>query len=110
MNYYQEISLLPTADIALYFLWQKVYQQIHLALVENKSADNGSSVGVAFPDYDADKYSLGNKIRLFARDAQTLEKMCCEKWLNHLNDYVELTTIKSVPAKTVGYACFKHAK
>ena len=58
MNYYQDITLLPDADIGLYFLWQKVYQQIHLALVENKSADNASAIGVAFPEYNVDKHHL----------------------------------------------------
>jgi CRISPR-associated endonuclease Csy4 len=110
MNYYQEITLLPNADINLYFIWQKLYQQIHLALVENKSADNSSAIGVAFPEYDADKYSLGTKLRLFAEDEQALEHMQCEKWLNRLSDYVHLGRIKPVPEKLAGYACFKHIK
>ncbi|MCO4790206.1 type I-F CRISPR-associated endoribonuclease Cas6/Csy4, partial [Vibrio cholerae] len=38
MNYYQEITLLPDADIALGFLWQNVFQQVHIALVEHKVA------------------------------------------------------------------------
>ena len=37
MNYYREITILPNADISFYFIWQKLYQQIHLALVENKT-------------------------------------------------------------------------
>ena len=57
MKYYQQISLMPTADIGLYFLWQKVYQQIHLALVENKSSDNVSAIGVSFPEYNTNRYS-----------------------------------------------------
>lgn len=110
MNHYQEITLLPNSDIDLYFIWQKLYQQIHLALVENKRADNQSIIGVAFPEYDAAEYSMGTKLRLFAVDKQTLEQMQCDKWLAQLKDYIHLSEIKPVPEKVEGYACFKHIK
>ncbi len=110
MNYYQEISVLPNADIGLYFLWQKFYQQIHLALVENKRADNASAIGLAFPEYDAGKYSLGTKLQLFAEEEKLLEQMCCERWLKRLSDYLYLSHIKPVPEKLAGHACFKHIK
>ncbi len=110
MNYYQEISLLPNADIGLYFLWEKVYQQIHLALVENKCADNASAIGVAFPEYNANRYCLGRKLRLFAEDEQSMEQTQFDQWLNRLSDYVHLSRIKPMPEKLAGYACFKHIK
>lgn len=110
MNYYQEISLLPNADIAVYFLWQKMYQQIHLALVDNKSADNSSAIGVVFPEYDPGKFSLGTKLRLIAADEKLLEQTHCEKWLTRLSDYAHVSRIKPVPEKLAGYACFKHIK
>jgi CRISPR-associated endonuclease Csy4 len=110
MKYYQEISLLPNAEITPYFIWHKIYQQIHLAFVENKTGDNSSAIGVAFPKYDADKYSLGTKLRLFAKDEILLQQMNCEKWLDRLRDYMHLCRIKPVPEKLEGYACFKHIK
>jgi CRISPR-associated endonuclease Csy4 len=110
MKYYQEITLLPNADITFYFVWQKLYQQIHLALVENKTGDNASAIGVAFPEYNADKYSLGTKLRLFAEDEKSMEQMHFEKWFNRLSDYVHLSNIKPVPEKLGGHACFKHIK
>ena len=110
MNYYQEISLLPNAEINLYFIWQKLFQQIHIALVENKTAGNVSAIGVAFPEYNVEKYSLGKKLRLFAEDEKSLEQMHFEKWFNRLSDYVHLTHIKPVPEKLAGHACFKHIK
>jgi CRISPR-associated endonuclease Csy4 len=110
MKYYQQISLVPTADIGLYFIWQKLYQQIHIALVENKTGDNASAIGVAFPEYNADKYYLGKKMRLLAENEKLLEKLQCEKSLNRLRDYVHVDQIKPVPEKIVGYACFKHIK
>lgn len=110
MNYYQEISLLHKANIELCCFWQTLYQQIHLTLVENKTTEDKSAVGVAFPEYDAAEYSLGTKLRLFAEDEQTLEQMQCEKWLNRLGDYVHLSGIRPVPKKTGEYACFSHIK
>ncbi len=110
MKYYRELTLLPQEDVNLYFIWQKLYQQIHLALVGNKNDDNASSIGVSFPGYDANKFSLGTKLRIFAEKEQTLEHMQCDQWLNRLSDYVHLGRIKPVPEKLAGHACFKHIK
>lgn len=110
MTYYQEVSLLPKARIGLYDFWQKLYQQVHLALAENKNAENTSRIGVSFPEYNADEFLLGTKLRLFAENEQLLEQMQCEKWLNRLSDYVHVSSIKPVPEKVTGHACFKHIK
>ncbi|MBL1422430.1 MAG: type I-F CRISPR-associated endoribonuclease Cas6/Csy4, partial [Alphaproteobacteria bacterium] len=45
MKYYLDITILPDEEANLGFLWHKVYQQIHIALVENKIADNQSAIG-----------------------------------------------------------------
>jgi len=110
MKYYREVKLLQQEDINLYFIWQKLYQQIHLALVENKTVDNASTIGVAFPEYNADKFFLGAKLRLFTEEEKLLEQMQCEKWLNRLKDYVHIYPIKPMPEKLAGHACFKHIK
>jgi CRISPR-associated endonuclease Csy4 len=110
MQYYQELTLLIQEDVDLYFIWHKLYQQLHLAFVENKTVNNTSAIGVAFPEYNADMYCLGKTLRLFAEDEKLLEQMHCEKWLNHLKDYVHLNSIKHVPEKITGHACFKHIK
>ncbi|WP_321394087.1 type I-F CRISPR-associated endoribonuclease Cas6/Csy4 [uncultured Desulfuromusa sp.] len=110
MVYYQEISLLPKARIGLYDFWQKLYQQIHLVLAENKIAENSSRVGVSFPEYNADEFLLGAKLRLFAADEQTLRDLQCEKWLERLRDYVHVNGIKPVPENVTEYACFRHIK
>ncbi len=97
MNYYQEITLLPDADIALGFLWQNVFQQVHIALVEHKVDSNRSLVAVGFPDYRQAKFPLGCKLRLFAKEQATLEKLDIHRWLARLEDYVHIKGIKSVP-------------
>jgi CRISPR-associated endonuclease Csy4 len=110
MNFYQELSILSNVDIGPYFIWQKVYQQIHLALVENKAKENASAVGSSFPEYNAAKYFLGTKLRLFAKEEKQLQQLCCDKRLGRLRDYVRVQSITPVPEKLTGYACFKHIK
>jgi CRISPR-associated endonuclease Csy4 len=107
MKYYIEITLLPNADIALYFLWQKVYQQIHLGLAGIKSEDNTVPVGVSFPQYDGKKYQLGSKLRLFSQESATLESVNISKWLNRLLDYIHITSVREVPANVDSFAIFK---
>lgn len=111
MQAYQEITLLPEADISLGFLWQKLYQQIHIALVEHKVADNQSLVAVGFPEYGAKGFPLGRKLRLFAPGRAQLERLNIESYLSRLSDYAHLKSIQTVPEPT-GYVSFMryHAK
>jgi CRISPR-associated endonuclease Csy4 len=110
MKYYQEIILLPPADISLYFLWQKVYQQIHIGFAENKNPDDTSSIGISFPEYDSINFLLGKKMLLLARDEIILNALNASRWLERLNDYLSVSLIKTVPENVKGYACFKHCK
>jgi len=110
MNVYQEVTLLSDPDITPYFLWQKLYKQIHIGLAENKNVDGASTIGISFPEYNAAAFSLGTKLRLFAEDACVLEKFQCEKWLSRLRDYVHIGKIKPVPDTVQGYACFRQLK
>jgi len=107
MKYYQDITLLPDAEANLGFLWQKVYQQIHIALAENKIAENQSAIAVSFPKYDDKVFPLGDKLRLFAEQHSELEQFNIAKWLSRLTDYAHITSIKEVPSSVNEYACFK---
>lgn len=107
MKCYLDITLLSNADIAVYFLWEKLYQQLHLALVESQDTDGKVSVGVAFPEYDSEKNQLGNKLRIFAPSKEILEGLNINKWLSRMSDYVHITSIQEVPDRVEGYAFFK---
>ncbi len=107
MKYYQDITLLPDAEANLGFLWHKVYQQIHLALADNKIAENQSAVAVSFPDYGDKKFPLGDKLRLFASTQEQLEQVNINQWLSRLTDYTHVKTIKPVSDQIEQYACFK---
>lgn len=109
MNHYIEITLLPNTDINLFSLWSKVFQQIHLGLVEMQDEQGRIPIGVSFPEYiTGEKYSLlGSKLRLLAQDQATLDKFNAPKWLSRLSDYVHCTGIRPVPEKILGYAVYQ---
>ena len=111
MKYYLEIKLLKQAEISMYFIWSKVFKQLHLAFVECKDQDDKIPIGISFPDYmfDSEKEfgMLGSKIRLFADDKMALIKLDLSKWLNRLQDYLQLSDIQEVPQNMVKeYAVF----
>jgi len=106
MKYYLEITLLPQPEIPLYFLWEKVYGQVHLALVEMQDEEGKVAIGAAFPGYDASQFQLGCKLRLFAEKKAALEKIDLNKWLSRLTDYVHIATIREVPEQCQ-YAVFR---
>ncbi|OPX55110.1 CRISPR-associated endonuclease Csy4 [Oceanospirillum multiglobuliferum] len=97
MNYYQDITLLPDTDIALGFLWQKIYQQVHIALVENKVDQHHSVIAVSFPAYGGKGFPLGNKLRVLAKEKAQLEKLNLAGFLARFEDYTHLKSIQPVP-------------
>ncbi|WP_299009612.1 type I-F CRISPR-associated endoribonuclease Cas6/Csy4 [uncultured Shewanella sp.] len=105
MNYYQDITLLPEVDISLSFIWPKVFQQVHIALVDNKLDKNQSAVAVSFPEFKQTRFPLGAKLRLFATEQHQLQQLNIANWLNRLDDYVHVKGIKAVP-DPVKYVCF----
>ena len=115
MKYYLDITLLPDAEANLGFLWQKVYQQLHLALVEMKTTDNKSKIAVSFPQYannklskeGKDNFPLGDKVRLFAATQEQLQQLDMAKWLSRLTDYTHATSIKEVPVSADKFVYFK---
>ena len=119
MKFYQEINLLPelVADkeedkkTGIYFLWQKIFQQIHFALVNIKNADEKVSVGISFPEYvnstEASEKKLGSKLRFFAETKEELEKLDIEKYLARFSDYVHIIKPRPILQNKIrGYAVF----
>ena len=109
MRFYLEITLLPNPEIGRNFLWSKVFQQIHLGLVEAQDQQGKIPIGISFPEYETgEKYSLlGSKLRLLAHDEATLSQFNASQWLSRLSDYVHCTGIRPVPEKITGYAIYQ---
>lgn len=106
MKYYLDITLLPDAEANLGFLWQKVFQQIHIALANNKVGDNDSAVALSVVGYGDNIFPLGNKLRLLAETENYLQKLDTHRWLSRLSDYCHISSIKPVPADIKQYARF----
>ena len=105
MNYYLDITLHPTPETPMYFIWQKVYQHIHHALCDAHRSGK-TDIGVSFPEYNVDGAYLGRTLRLHAASEHQLD------WLNFnftpgLADYLRIAPVKPVPAEILGHAYFK---
>ncbi|RLL47512.1 type I-F CRISPR-associated endoribonuclease Cas6/Csy4 [Acinetobacter cumulans] len=111
MNYYIEVTLMENDKFSPYELWSQLYPQLHLALVEVKNADNKVNIGFSFPQYrfhqDKGVGFIGTKLRLFAKSESDLKKLDIRKWLDRLEDYVHITSIRDVPSEIKGYAVYK---
>lgn len=113
MRFYQEITLIKTPEISPYFIWSKLYAQLHLALVEQQSPDKMVNIGVSFPGYtyrekeDKEFASLGSKLRIFAPSEQALQQLNLSKWLERLIDYVHIKSIQPVPEIANSYLLVK---
>jgi len=110
MKYYLDITLLPDAEASLSFLWHKIYQQVHLALVDKKTAENTSNIALSIPKYKIkctkDEYPLGNTLRLFAPTKDLLNALDIKQWLSRFNDYAHCKPVKEVPS-TNSFVVFK---
>lgn len=115
MKFYQEITLIDQAGISPYFIWSKLYTQLHIALAEIKDDSDKVGIGASFPQYIFEekvenqkaRINLGNKLRLFAESEADLKKLDIRKWLERLEDYVHITSIREVPSDIKDYAIYK---
>ncbi len=115
MKFYQEITLIDQAEISPYFIWSKLYSQLHLAFAEQKDADDKVNIGVSFPQYIFEekaenqkaKINLGRKLRLFTQSGEDFKKLDIRKWLERLEDYVHISSIREVPSDIKSYAIYK---
>jgi CRISPR-associated endonuclease Csy4 len=109
MKFYLDITLLPNPEVGQHFLWSKVFQQIHLGLVEIQDEKGRVPIGLSFPEYiTGEKFSLlGGKLRLLAKDEATLDQFNASQWLARLSDYVHCTSIRPVPVTITGYAIYQ---
>lgn len=106
MNYYVDIKLEGDTEITLGFIWQKVYTQMHLALVELKDENNMVEIGFSFPFYNNHSFPLGDVLRVFANSKERLEELNLSKWLSRLDGYAYVGDIKEVPTDVKEYVCF----
>lgn len=114
MKYFIELTLLDNRDIALHKLWSKIYDQLHLRLVDAKNLRGQTDIGVSFPEYQFDAthniHMVGSKLRIFSPTKLALEQLNLSRYLNHWLDYIHLTSIREVPTNIHGYAIYKRKR
>lgn len=110
-GFYQELTIIKSPEISPYFIWNKVYTQVHLAFVEQQNLDETVNFGVSFPEYfyqyqqdsrndkdnNKEAASLGTKLRIFAASQKELEQLNLNQWLERLTDYVHIKSVRAVP-------------
>lgn len=102
LTHYCELTIIPDPDITPYFIWSKLFTQLHIALADVKNEHGIDTIGISFPDYHYDdnqekSSKLGLKLRVFAPTQNELETLNLDKWLERLTDYVHIKGIKEVP-------------
>ena len=109
LTHYCELTIIPDPDITPYFIWSKLFTQLHIALADVKNEHGIDTIGISFPDYHYDdnqekSSKLGLKLRVFAPTQNELETLNLDKWLERLTDYVHIKGIKEVPTdKATGF-------
>ena len=108
MRYYQEITIIPNAEVSSAHVLGSTFDILHKAFVTEKNA-NGSMFGISFPEYnaggDGDRSSLGTKIRVFSKDELALQVLDLRRKLRFLCDYEHISNIRTIPTKT-GFAVY----
>ena len=127
MKYYQELTILPCAEVPAYFIWSKVYQQLHLGFASHQDEHGHVPIGISFPDYQelsagknncrkplsAEKANglptcaFGHRLRLFAMEESSLQEFAVRDRLARLADYVHITSIRPIPSVLKGYANYR---
>jgi CRISPR-associated endonuclease Csy4 len=107
MKYYRDITLLPSADITLNFLWEKVFQQIHIGFVEMQDTNGNVPIGISIPEYFSEHGPLGRKLRLFTNNKDVFTAFDADTRLKRLADYVHLTGVRDVPETIRTFSRFK---
>ncbi|WP_121628847.1 type I-F CRISPR-associated endoribonuclease Cas6/Csy4 [Poseidonibacter antarcticus] len=106
MKYYIDIKLESDTEISLGFIWEKVYAQMHLAMVNQKDSEGMCKVGFSFPKYESKVFPIGDILRLFAPTKEELKLLNIEEYLKRLSEYVLISEIKEVPTNINAYVTF----
>ena len=94
LSHYIELRLRPDPEVAPTHLLAALYTRLHRAL----AAQGTASIAVTFPDYSAERHSLGERLRLHGSEAE-LQPWTTGEWLGSVRDHVSATPLLPVPAE-----------
>lgn len=101
MESYQEIRVLPDPEFGTALLMAALFAKLHRALGQHAAG----KIGISFPRY---AQNPGDMIRLHS-SAATLVLFSQTLWLKGLNDHIEVSEIRDIPAD-VQYCCFSRVQ
>jgi CRISPR-associated endonuclease Csy4 len=102
-GYYTELQLKPNAELSANFILSKLYSKLHISFVQLQDKNGIVPVGVSFPEYE--EKGLGKRIRIFSPDESNLHNMNLNQVLEHMQDYVNITDVRSVPKSAEYLVC-----
>ena len=108
--YYEDLILLPNQEIPVSFLMGKLLSALHLICIESEHATGSVNIGLAFPRYSREKRSIGNVVRLYAQNPDTLRNSSSDIRIRRLDDYIRKGEIAPVPAAIHGYVQYRRVQ
>ena len=93
LSHYIELHLRLDPEVAPTHLLAALYTRLHRAL----AAQGTTSIAVSFPDYSAERHTLGERLRLHGSEAD-LQPWATGEWLGSVRDHVNATPLLPVPA------------
>jgi len=131
MYHFIEITCLQDEGVSTGFVMGKVMDVLHLSLVNLQKRLGKNPVGIGFPGYsyrveDESSQSrqgksqgdipnthsswIGNKIRLFCRDAEHLQALELDKQLQRFSDYVHIRSLSNIDRQNLNFALFQRVQ
>lgn len=92
LSHYLDLQLRPDPETAPTQLLAALYTRLHRALAAQGSAD----IAVSFPDYSAQRHTLGERLRLHGSEA-ALQPWATGAWLGSLRDHVSSMAAAPLP-------------
>ena len=93
LSHYIELRLRPDPEVAPTHLLAALYTRLHRALAAQGTTD----IAATFPDYSAERHTLGQRLRLHGSEAN-LQIWATGEWLGSVRDHVSVMPIAVVPA------------
>ena len=93
LSHYIELCVRPDPEVTPTHLLAALYTHLHRAL----AAQGTTGIAVTFPDYSAERCTLGTRLRLHGSEA-ALQAWATGQWLGSVRDHVNATPPLPVPA------------
>jgi CRISPR-associated endonuclease Csy4 len=94
LTHYIELRLRHDPEVAPTHLLAALYTRVHRAL----AAQGTTSIAVTFPDYSAERHTLGQRLRLHGSEAE-LQAWATGPWLGGMRDHVSMSPVAGVPTQ-----------